>query len=59
MHAEHQQRVDKRTWPAEKNTEPCKNWDQALCLWSGSTASQALDYQRTNPKEVSNSETSH
>ena len=25
--------------------------DQALSLWSGSTASKTLDYQRTNPRE--------
>ena len=25
--------------------------DQALSLWSGSTDSNTLDYQRTNPKE--------
>ena len=26
-----------------------KTWDQALSLWSGSTDSKTLDYQRTNP----------
>ena len=25
--------------------------DQALSLWSGSTDSKTLDYQRTNPRE--------
>ena len=29
--------------------ETCKTRDQALSLWSGSTASKTLDYQRTNP----------
>ena len=29
--------------------EPRKTRDQALSLWSGSTASKTLDYQRTNP----------
>ena len=27
------------------------NIDQALRLWSGSTDSKTLDYQRTNPRE--------
>ena len=31
--------------------EPCKTQDQALSLWSGSTDSKTLDYQRTNPRE--------
>ena len=31
--------------------EPCKTWGQALSLWSGSTDSKTLDYQRTNPRE--------
>ena len=26
-------------------------WDQALSLWSGSTDSKTLNYQRTNPRE--------
>ena len=30
--------------------EPCKTQDQALSLWSGSTDSKTLDYQRTNPR---------
>ena len=30
--------------------EPCKIQDQALSLWSGSTDSKTLDYQRTNPR---------
>ena len=28
-----------------------KEGDKALSLWSGSTDSNALDYQRTNPRE--------
>ena len=28
-----------------------ENLDQALSLWSGSTDSKTLDYQRTNPRE--------
>ena len=32
-------------------TEPRKTQDQALSLWSGSTDSKTLDYQRTNPRE--------
>ena len=31
--------------------EPRKTQDQALSLWSGSTDSKILDYQRTNPRE--------
>ena len=27
------------------------HWDQALRLWSGSTDSKTVDYQRTNPRE--------
>ena len=30
---------------------PCKTQDQALSLWSGSTDSKTLDYQRTNARE--------
>ena len=29
----------------------CDTGDQALSLWSGSTDSKTLDYQRTNPRE--------
>ena len=29
----------------------CKTQDQALSLWSGSTDSKTLDYQRTNARE--------
>ena len=41
-----------------------KSWSipsraQALILWSGSTDSKTLDYQRTNPREYQNSENSH
>ena len=32
-------------------TEPCKTQDQALSLWSGSTDSKTLDYQRTHPRK--------
>ena len=50
VHAEHQLRADRGTWPAENNNvEPRKARDQALSLWSGSTDSKTLDYQRTNP----------
>ena len=31
--------------------DPCKTRDQALSLWSGSTDSNTLDYQRTNLRE--------
>ena len=31
--------------------ESCKTQDQALSLWSGSTDSKTLDYQRTNARE--------
>ena len=31
--------------------QPWKTQDQALSLWSGSTGSKTLDYQRTNPRE--------
>ena len=31
--------------------DPRKTRDQALSLWSGSTDSKTLDYQRTNPRE--------
>ena len=30
---------------------PCKTQDQALSLWSGSTDSEMLDCQITNPRE--------
>ena len=33
--------------------------DQALSLGSGSTNSKTLNYQRSDPREVSNSEHSH
>ena len=33
--------------------------DQTLSLWSGSTDSKTLDYQRTNPKEYQISENLH
>ena len=51
VHAEHQLRADRGTWPAENNNvEPRKARDQALSLWSGSTNSKILDYERTNPQ---------
>ena len=51
MHAEHQLRADRGTWPAENNNiEPRKARDQALSLWSGSSDSKILDYERTNPQ---------
>ena len=31
--------------------EPRKTREQALSLWSGSTDSKTLDYQRTNPRK--------
>ena len=31
--------------------DPCKTQDQAMRLWSWSTDSKSLDYQRTNPRE--------
>ena len=31
--------------------EPRRTQDQALSLWSGSTDSKTLDYQRSNPRE--------
>ena len=38
-----------QVWEA---TQECpKPRDQALSLWSGSTDSKTLDYQRTNPRE--------
>ena len=38
------------TSQAEPVSSPI-DWDQALSLWSGSTDSKTLDYQRTNPRE--------
>ena len=35
----------------KKYIDPRKTEDQALSLWSGSTDSKTLDYQRTNPRE--------
>ena len=35
----------------KKYIDPRKTGDQALSLWSGSTDSKTLDYQRTNPRE--------
>ena len=32
-------------------TDPCKTPEQVPSLWSGSTDSKTLDYQRTNPRE--------
>ena len=35
----------------EEYREPHKTRDQDLSLWSGSTDSKTLDYQRANPRE--------
>ena len=35
----------------KKIQRPTQTRDQALSLWSGSTDSKTLDYQRTNPRE--------
>ena len=46
-----------RERPREEAAESLENLldsvmqDQALSLWSGSTDSMTLDYQRTNPRE--------
>ena len=35
----------------ERSSGRCWRRDQALSLWSGSTDSKTLDYQRSNPRE--------
>ena len=50
-----------RTWPAATlmvNIQPPEP-HQALSLWSGSTDSKTLDYQRTNPREYQIVRTQH
>ena len=51
VHAEHQLRVEEYLTSREVYIEPRKTRDQTLSLWSGSTDSKTLDYQRTNPQE--------
>ena len=49
VHAKHQERTGV---PDQKRIyrPPPKTQDQALRLWSVSTDSETLDYQRTNPR---------
>ena len=53
VHADHQLRVDRYTWSDEKNIQTHVKLEikSVLRLWSGSTDSKTLDYQRTNPRE--------
>ena len=50
VHAEDQLSGQEYLTSRKEYIDPHKTQDQALSLWTGSTDSKTLDYQRTNPR---------
>ena len=51
VHAEDQLSGQEYLTSRKEYIDPHKTQDQALSLWTGSTDSKTLDYQRTNARE--------